>query len=38
MTKHLIRLGGALAFIAIAMGLGASVVPGMVSNMLSGTP
>jgi hypothetical protein len=38
MTKHLIRLGVALAFIAIALWLGAYVVPGMVSNMLSGTP
>jgi hypothetical protein len=36
MTKHLIRFGIALVFIAIAWWLGTSVAPGMVSDMLSG--
>ena len=38
MTKHLIRFGIALVLIAIAWWLGAYVVPGMVSDMLSGLP
>jgi hypothetical protein len=37
-TRNLIRLGIALVFIAIALWLGFSVVPEMVTNMLSGAP
>ena len=36
MMKHLIRFVIALMFIAIAWWLGTSVVPGMVSDLLSG--
>jgi len=38
MTGALIRLFVALVFIAIGVWLGISVIPDMVTNMLSGKP